>query len=175
MTNILAQEQVQNYKYVIENQKSELKAFFDNVFSLYPSQSFISLLEKIKADLEHKGESLDDHSFYQKLTAKISTIKKSFHYKQLVSLWKQQKVMSGQTIKLLKELNKNNTINGYLEVGTVGRYVSYLEAELNFTGKTYLLNDKKPGMVDIGDYLKQYLGDFFGVYLFSTCKVFSAS
>jgi len=29
--------------------------------------------------------------------------------------------------------------------------------------------------VDVGDYLKQYLGDFFGVYLFSTFKVFSAS
>lgn len=60
----------------------------------------------------------------------------------LPALRKQQGEMLRQTLFLLGERKR---VNGYVELGTVGRYASVLRKHVDLTGPLYLVNDVPPG------------------------------
>jgi SAM-dependent methyltransferase len=69
--------------------------------------------------------------------------------------------MTRQTLQLLGD---RKSIDGYLEIGSAGRYISRLKKELRFTGPLHLTNDVPPGNGP-GDILERGqlrpLGTFF--------------
>jgi SAM-dependent methyltransferase len=65
---------------------------------------------------------------------------------------KQKDEMARQTLELL---GKDGTYDGYLEIGSLGRYLDYLEEEVEIKGERYYADGKEPGyaiteMIDRG-------------------------
>lgn len=128
--------------------KSEFFKFLKNVFTLFPEEDLHKLIE------EAATQKKNDESIYLEVQAKLGDISpmfSSFRY-TLPSLMKQKDEMAKQTLQLLGE---GGTYNGYLEIGSSGRYLDYLEEKVNIEGERYYADGKKPGyaiseMVDRG-------------------------
>jgi SAM-dependent methyltransferase len=128
--------------------KSEFFKFLKNVFTLFPEEDLHKLIE------EAAVQKKNDESIYLEVQAKLGDISpmfSSFRY-TLPSLMKQKDEMAKQTLQLLGE---GGTYNGYLEIGSSGRYLDYLEEKVNIEGERYYADGKKPGyaiseMVDRG-------------------------
>ena len=137
--------------------QSEFKTIFDNtessdrfykflqvIFHLYPEDKFHHLI----AD---KSSSLtSDEAIYeavQKDLKSITPFLSALTY-ALPALKKQKKEMSNQVLQILKG---RNVVNGYLEIGSTGRYISELKKHILITGPVYLMNDIAPnnGIADI--------------------------
>ena len=59
----------------------------------------------------------------------------------LPALAKQKSVLKEQTLEMLGD---TRAVDGYLEIGTIGRYYSVLRKSLSFTGPLYMMNDIAP-------------------------------
>jgi len=139
-----------NFKYIYSNNylKSQFYKFLENVFHLYPEKEFHSLIDDVTASLPN------DEEIYQGGQAKIgdiSSFTNVFKY-QLPALLKQKNEMARQTVELL---GKDTKYNGYLEIGSSGRYLDYLEEKVSIEGKRYYADGKEPGyaiteMIDRG-------------------------
>ncbi len=121
-----------------------LYRFLQVVFHLYPEDKFHHLISTTTQ------EKNSDEEIYKFVQAKLSTIKpflSEITY-SLPALKKQKKAMNGQLLKLL---GVRNQINGYLEIGTTGRYISVLRKHIPVKGAIYLTNDIAPtnGVADI--------------------------
>ncbi len=105
--------------------------FLQNVYGLYPTGKY---LELIKANaMKYKT----DKEIYENTQKGLSDIKPflwAFRY-ALPALSKQKNEIADQTIALV---GKEKTINGYLEIGTTGRYVNVLEDRVPMEGPVYL-------------------------------------
>lgn len=128
--------------------KNEFFKFLKNVFNLFPEDDFHSLISDVAS------EKKDDKAIYTEVQSKLDTITpyfSAFKYK-LPSLMKQKDEMARQTLELLGE---GGTYNGYLEIGSSGRYLDYLEERVTIDGERYYADGKEPGyaiteMVDRG-------------------------
>ena len=128
--------------------KSEFFKFLKNVFNLAPEDD----LHKLIAEAAEKKKG--DQAIYLEVQSKLDDITpffSSFRF-TLSSLMKQKDEMARQTLELLGE---NGTYNGYLEIGSSGRYLDYLEEKVNIEGERYYADGKEPGyaiteMVDRG-------------------------
>jgi SAM-dependent methyltransferase len=130
--------------------KSEFKSVFLNdkwskvfyqflqvIFHLYPEDKFHNLL------VSASKEKDTDEAIYKDAQKKLPGIKpflSELTY-SLPSLKKQKKEMASQVLRLLQ--NKK-AINGYLEIGSTGRYISELRKHISLSGKVYLTNDIAP-------------------------------
>lgn len=128
--------------------KGEFFKFFKNVFNLYPEEKIHQLIADAAA------QKADDKSIYTAVQAKLDDITPMFSTFQysLPALTKQKDEMAHQTLALL---GKGGTYNGYLEIGSSGRYLDYLEEEVNIEGERYYADGKEPGysvteMIDRG-------------------------
>lgn len=117
--------------------QDKLYAFLKHVFNLFPEQRLYQL---IKTTTE---QHLDDVAIYQQLQHSLKSIKPMLADLTYVlpALFKQKKIMVAQTLQLLGERRQ---FNGYLEIGSSGRYISRLRKKIKITGTTYLLQDKAP-------------------------------
>jgi SAM-dependent methyltransferase len=128
--------------------KNEFFKFLKNVFTLFPEEDFHKLIA------EAAVQKKNDEAIYLAVQSKLDDISpmfSSFRY-TLPSLMKQKDEMAKQTLQLLGE---GGTYNGYLEIGSSGRYLDYLEENVNIEGERYYADGKKPGyaiteMVDRG-------------------------
>ena len=105
--------------------------FLQNIFHLFPEDKFHALI----VDACRKPST--DKEIYETVQAKLPGIKPflaDLTY-ALPALRKQKKEMTRQTLELL---GKRTSFNGYLEIGSTGRYISRLRKELQFTGPLYL-------------------------------------
>ncbi len=130
-----------------EAQRAELAAFFTNIFNIYEPDAFIHAIDEAIAKLEREGRDPNDRNVYLELMdilPKVSTGAAQSAFKTIASLKKQQREMAEQTAKALGRLGVQK-IDGYVEIGTVGRYVNYLKSSLPMTGRTYVVSDEKPG------------------------------
>jgi hypothetical protein len=111
--------------------------FLQNVFHLYPEVRFHELIEELSEKLA------TDHEVYAALLERIPGIKPPLGTvtHALPSLAKQKDEMTRQSLELL---GPHQQVNGYLEIGTTGRYVSSLDDHVKMKGPTYLLNDVAP-------------------------------
>jgi SAM-dependent methyltransferase len=139
-----------NFKRIYTNieLKREFFKFFKNVFHLFPEKEIHQLISEATA------KKADDKDIYIEVQSKLDGITpmfSSFRY-AIPALTKQKDEMAKQTLELL---GKGGTYNGYLEIGSSGRYLDYLEEEVNIEGERYYADGKEPGygmseMIDRG-------------------------
>lgn len=128
--------------------QKEFFKFLKNVFNVLPEED----LHKLIADTTARKKG--DEAIYVEVQSRLDDITPLFSSVRytLPSLMKQKDEMARQTLELL---GKNGTYNGYLEIGSSGRYLDYLEEEVNIEGERYYADGKEPGyaiteMVDRG-------------------------
>ncbi|WP_255429133.1 class I SAM-dependent methyltransferase [Ramlibacter albus] len=120
--------------------------FLQNIYRLYPEDRFHAL---IKESCTQFG---DDEAIYRHVQRQLPRIK-PFHADvtyALPSLFKQKEEMARQTLKLLGGTKR---IEGYMEIGSTGRYVSELRKHLDIREPIVLVNDLAPTFspVDIAE------------------------
>ena len=120
--------------------------FLQNIYRLYPEDRFHTLIKTISAQLDN------DEAIYRRLQRELPTIKPFMAdlTMALPSLFKQKKEMVTQTLRLM---SGKNQINGYIEIGSTGRYISALKKRIKVTGPITLVNDVAPtnSPVDIAE------------------------
>ena len=139
-----------NFKRIYSNNrlKKEFFKFLKNVFNILPEDD----LHKMITDAASKEKN--DQEIYIEIQSKLDDITPSFSSFRyaLPALTKQKDEMARQTIELLGE---GGTYHGYLEIGSSGRYLDYLEENVNIEGERYYADGKEPGyglteMIDRG-------------------------
>ncbi|MEO8670642.1 MAG: FAD-binding protein [Tahibacter sp.] len=112
--------------------------FLQNIYRLYPEDRFHTLIREACAT---QGS---DEAIYRDLQLKLPEIKPflaDLTY-ALPSLAKQKAEMARQTAQLL---GARRSWNGYVEIGTTGRYVRALRKAIKLDGEVVLINDVAPG------------------------------
>lgn len=126
--------------------RAEFRNFLVNVFHLYPEEELHRLILRVSED------NSDDRGAYlagQAALPKISPVLRELRF-ALPALIKQKQVLALQTAQLLGDRRR---FDGYLEIGSTGRYLDPLEDRLAITGTTYTLADQAPSYspIDILD------------------------
>ena len=134
-------------------------SFLEVIFHLYPEQKFHNLID------ETTKEEKTDENIYKQIQTNLPKIKPFLSELTLAlpALKKQKKEMSNQVLQLLGD--KKN-INGYLEIGSTGRYISELRKHISLTGQVYITNDIVPSnsiadIMERGQIFK--IGKFFSI------------
>jgi SAM-dependent methyltransferase len=111
--------------------------FLQVIFHLYPEDKFHYLIASTTK------EKNTDEEIYISVHQNLSTIKpflSELTY-ALPALKKQKKEMAKQVLALL---GNKTQINGYVEIGSTGRYISELRKRIKLSGQIYLTNDIAP-------------------------------
>ncbi|PJZ42171.1 dehydrogenase [Leptospira kmetyi] len=117
--------------------KEEFFLFLQNVYHLYPEESFHKLIFEVSQSKQN------DREIYETILKEIPQIKPfagAITY-ALPALKKQKLEISNEVSGLLGE---GSPVNGYLEIGTTGRYVGHLKKKLKLSGDVFVLNDLEP-------------------------------
>ncbi len=117
--------------------KEEFFLFLKNVYNIYPEKEFHSLISRLVE------QNKTDEEIYQRILTDLDTIKpfaSELTY-ALPALAKQKKELSEETMEFLKN---RKSINGYLEIGTPGRYISELKKLIPISGDIALVNITEP-------------------------------
>lgn len=111
--------------------------FLQNIYNIYPENEFHMLIQQaVKAN----NDDADIYAQIQQNLPKIKPFLAEIRY-ALPALIKQKKEMARQTLELLGDCRQ---INGYVEIGSTGRYVSELRKHLEISAPIYLINDFPP-------------------------------
>lgn len=110
--------------------------FLQNVYHIYPEDRFHALI--IEA-CEQSGEDATIYAYIQSRLPEIVPVLRDFRY-SLPALLKQKKVIAEQTQRLVS----HRDFQGYLEIGSTGRYVRPLQKVMKLSGPVYLSNDVAP-------------------------------
>lgn len=116
---------------------NKMYAFLQVVYHLYPEDKFHQLIASATKDEK------TDEAIYKKIQAGLPGIKpflSELTY-SLPALKKQKKEICNQTLQLLEG---RQTLNGYLEIGSTGRYISALRKKIKVTGDIFIMNDIAP-------------------------------
>ena len=118
--------------------------FLQNIYRLYPEDRFHALIASACQQFSREED------IYRHLQRELPRIKPALADLRLAlpALAKQKAEMTRQTLQLLGD---RRAVDGYLEIGTTGRYISHLRKHLRITGRQILVHDVAPGMspVDI--------------------------
>ncbi|MBS1914052.1 MAG: DUF805 domain-containing protein [Bacteroidetes bacterium] len=111
--------------------------FLQNIYHLYPEHRFHRLIA------ETAGRLRSDREIYEAVQAGLPGISAPLAPLTfaLPSLMKQKREMTRQALELLGD---RRACNGYLEIGSVGRYVSVLRRRMRISGPVHLMNDAAP-------------------------------
>jgi SAM-dependent methyltransferase len=117
--------------------------FLQNIFHLFPEDRLHALIGEA-CRLHASDEAI--YRYLLRRLPSITPVAAPIRY-ALPALAKQKAEMSAQTRRLLGE----RTLDGYIEIGTTGRYVKALQTELNLAGSIVLVNDTAPSgsVVDV--------------------------
>jgi SAM-dependent methyltransferase len=120
-----------------EATRERFKDFLVHVFHLYPEDRFHDLIRKCTL------ENPSDEAIYRALLAGLPSISPAGRQVTygLPALKKQKKVMAEQVASLL---GPDARIDGYVEMGTTGRYLNTLRDRMTVEGPTFVLNDLAP-------------------------------
>lgn len=112
-------------------------AFLQNVFRLYPEDRFLHLIRQACERFD------DDESIYRYLQRELPGIKPALGdlTYALPALRKQKSEMLRQTLELV---GRDRAFDGYVEIGTTGRYASVLRRQLRLNGPLVTVNDTAP-------------------------------
>lgn len=127
------------FKTVFSNTKwsDDFYRFLQVIFHLYPEDKFHNLIASISQ------EKNTDEEIYKTIQQNLSKIKPLLSELTLAlpALKKQKKEMAKQVLQILE--NKKQ-INGYLEIGSTGRYISELKKHISLSGEIFITNDIAP-------------------------------
>lgn len=131
--------------------------FLQVIFHLYPEDKFhhlIAITSKEKSNDEEIYKSVQNNlpkikPFLSELTLALPALKK------------QKKEMSKQVLQLL---GNKTAINGYVEIGSTGRYISDLRKHISLSGKIFLTNDIEPSN-SIADIMERGQISKFGTFI----------
>lgn len=118
--------------------KAAFLLFLTNVYHLFPEDRFHRLIEEVSR------AARSDKEIYAQVQARIPEIKPmlgDFRY-ALPALSKQKTEMAAQTLELLGPARK---IDGYMEIGTTGRYAGRIRSAIDLQGDLVLVNTDQPG------------------------------
>jgi hypothetical protein len=118
--------------------RKRFMSFLTNVFHLYPEDRMHALIGSAA------NASKDDRNVYERIEhelPEIAPILGAFRY-ALPALRKQQSVMAAQTVQLLEGKTR---FEGYLEIGSDGRYLSALDDKLEINGPIFTSSPRPPG------------------------------
>jgi FAD/FMN-containing dehydrogenase/SAM-dependent methyltransferase len=115
----------------------EFYKFLQVIFHLYPEDKFHHLIAATSKALN------TDEEIYKAVQAGLPKIKPFLSELTLAlpALKKQKKEMAGQVLQLL---GNKKQIDGYLEIGSTGRYISELRKHIDLSGRIYITNDIEP-------------------------------
>lgn len=143
-----------NFRYIYgqNDYKTQFHDFLSNVFHLFPEDDMHQLIT------EATNEYSSDEKIYKNLQSEVENIQPflaAFTY-AIPALKKQKQVMATQTHALLPGKKR---YEGYLEIGSTGRYLDSLEEVLNIQGDVFYLSEKAPtysfeDMIDRGQIFK---------------------
>ena len=137
---------VSNFKSVYgdEEQKAQFLLFLKNVYTLYPPDKFHEMI----ADVTAKNDT--DEAIYKALQKRIPQIRTTLSplTRDLPSLEHQKNEMEAQVATLLAGVKH---ADGYMEIGTPGRYVHAVKEDLHVTGQIYLLHTERPQLFSFTD------------------------
>lgn len=132
------------------NTSSEFKAVFSDtkmrdgfyrflqvVFHLYPEDKFHHL---IATTSEAKSSDQEIYGEVQRRLKEIKPFLSELTF-ALPALKKQKREMTRQTLELLGDTRR---INGYVEIGSTGRYISDLRKHLQVDDSIFIINDVAP-------------------------------
>ena len=135
-----------NFKHVYLNPalRAQFFLFLKNVFHLYPEHDFDALID------EKTRTFGTDKEIYEAVVAGIPSIRPvlaELRY-ALPSLRKQKEVMCAQTLNLL---DGRTRLQGYLEIGTTGRYYDRLSEHVHVDTEPIFIHSAAPtyGAADI--------------------------
>ncbi len=133
----------------------ELLAFFKNVFGVVQPEAHLKAIQEAYQTLKSRGIEINDRNMYEmieKVLPKHWGNPVSRGLRSVKSLKTQQKEMADQTAVLLKSAGRTE-FNGYVEIGTPGRYVSHLRNHkaLKISGPIYVVHEKKPRLLSPED------------------------
>lgn len=135
----------------------KMYAFLQGIFHLYPEDRFQQLI------VDACSKFSTDEEIYKEVQKNLPGIKpflSEFSY-ALPALKKQKREIGTQTLQIL---GNPEEITGYLEIGSTGRYISYLKKQVKVTGSIYLQNDIAPGN-GIGDFFERGQFSKIGTFL----------
>lgn len=137
-----------NFRYIYADPKlrGDFRQFLVNVFHLYPEDRLHALIERLSS------EHTTDEMTYRELQGHLDAIKPflgDLTY-ALPALRKQKDEMTRQTTLLI---DSGKRYDGYLELGSNGRYLDALEEELNIVGERFFVSERAPtnALTDILD------------------------
>lgn len=132
--------------YGVPEQRAAFREFLRNVFHLYPDSELDTL---IAARVEAAAADADVYRAIERELPTITPFLASVRY-ALPALVKQKQEMAEQTEQLLGDVK---VVQGYLEIGTHGRYLDELQKRVSVVGPTYTTAPVSPGygVVDIID------------------------
>lgn len=133
--------------------------FLQVIYHLYPEDRFHALI------IGACERFADDREIYRHLARRLPRIKARFAdlTYALPALRKQKREMQRQTVEIL---DRQRGFDGYLEIGSTGRYVRHLASALDIRGNIYLSNDfapdySPPEIIERGGLRK--IGKFFAL------------
>jgi len=117
--------------------KNDFYLFLKNVYNIYPEDKFHLLI----AEAVKKSKS--DQEVYAYILDHLSSMKPFFSEftHALPALANQKAEIADQTLSFIK---RRGVINGYVEIGTPGRYIGKLEDLIDIKGDIFLVNVTKP-------------------------------
>jgi len=138
--NIHAVAGSSNFKAIYDdpNLKAAFLQFLTNVYHLFPEDRFQGLIESVARS------KASDREIYLEVQSRLPEIKPllaDVRY-ALPALSRQKDEMAAQTIELL---GPERRIDGYMEIGTTGRYISRLKSRIDLKGDLVLLHGSAPG------------------------------
>ena len=137
-----------NFDYIYSDPaiRQEFRRFLVNVFHLYPEDDLHALI------LEAVQQGQNDAAIYRRVQQQLDGIKPflgDLTY-SLPTLSKQKRVLTTQTLALL---DPGKRYQGYLEIGSNGRFLDSLEERIEIKGDRFTMAERAPGRsaIDIVD------------------------
>ena len=134
-----------NFHAIYDNPEQRLAfiGFLKNVFSIFPSEKFDGLIA------EASMQETADKFIYTAVQDRLSSIKpiaSDVRY-SLPALYKQTSTIGKQILQLIGERKQ---VDGYMEIGTKGGYLAFIDNSIKFGGDKVLLSDL-PATYELGD------------------------
>lgn len=121
---------ISNFKKVYEDAalRMQFLSFLKNVYSIYPPEEFHKMISEIVAS------ERSDEKIYLAIQKRLPELKSILSpvTRELPALRNQKAEMKKQLARLLKG---TKAVNGYMEIGTTGRYVHGVDNATDIKGK----------------------------------------
>lgn len=134
-----------NFHAIYDNPEQRLAfgGFLQNIFSIFPPEKFDALIAKASA------QEKADKFIYAAVQGRMSSIKpiaSDVRY-SLPALYHQTSTIGKQILQLI---GGRKQVNGYMEIGTKGGYLAFMDNNIQFDGDKVLLSDL-PATYELGD------------------------